>query len=133
MKTESNLRQLISDGISLAADMGPRWAASRVYQTARRRFLMQRRLPLESWNRRPLADWLRPGIPVDPVRYVQWRETGAGKFFFDELPQPDLFLAISQQGAVSQADALLSGWWLYFGMLSVRTGFPPDWFRNSLT
>src|SRR6516225_9507692 len=103
MKTGSNLRQSISDGISLAWDMGPRWAASRVYQTARRRLLMQRRLPLESWNHRPLADWLRPGIPVDPVRYVQWRETGAGKFFFDELPQPHLLSAVSQGGAVSQS------------------------------
>jgi len=133
MKTESNLRQLISDGISLAQDMGPRWAASRVYQTARRRLLMQRRLPLESWNRHPLADWLRTGIPVDPVRYVQWRETGAGKFFFDELPQPDLLSSVSQQRAVSQADALLSGRWLYFGTLSVDAGFPPNWFRNPLT
>jgi asparagine synthase (glutamine-hydrolysing) len=94
---------------------------------------MQRRLPLESWNRRPLADWLRAGIPADPVRYVEWRQTGARKFFFDELPQPDLLSSVSRQQAVSQADAVLSGRWVYFGRLSVDAGFPPNWFRNPLT
>jgi asparagine synthase (glutamine-hydrolysing) len=90
-------------------------------------------LPLESWDRHPLADWLRAGIPADPVQYVQWRQTGAGKFFFDELPQPDLLSTLSRRLAVSQADAVLSGRWLYFGTLSVDVGFPPNWFRNPLT
>jgi asparagine synthase (glutamine-hydrolysing) len=94
---------------------------------------MQRRLPLEGWDRRPLADWLRPGIPGDPVQYVKWRQKGAGKFFFDELPQPDLLSSVSQRQAISQADAVLSGRWVYFGRLSVDAGFPPNWFRNPLT
>jgi len=128
------LPQLISDGISLAQDMGPRWIASHVYQTARRKLpLMRRRLPLENWDRHPLADWLRAGIPADPLRYIQWRQTGAGKFFFDELPQPDLLSTRSRRQAISQADAVLSGKWLYFGTLSVDAGFPPNWFRNPLT
>ena len=134
MKTESNLRQLISDSISLAQDMGLRWVATRVYQLARRRLnVIQRRLPVESWDRHALADWLRIGIPADPVRYVEWRRTGAGKFFFDELPQPDLLSSLSRRQAVSQADAVLSGRWVYFGTLSVDAGFPPNWFRNPLT
>src|SRR5215472_6424135 len=134
MKTSSKLRLLISDGISLARHMGPRWVAGRVYQTIRRRLrVMQRRLPLEGWDRRPLADWLRPGIPTDPVQYVEWRQTGAGKFFFNELPQPDLLSSVSQRQAISQADAVLSGSWVCFGRLSVDAGFPPNWFRNPLT
>jgi asparagine synthase (glutamine-hydrolysing) len=134
MKTRSNLRQLIPDGISLAQHMGPRWIASRLYQAAQRKLhVMQRRLPLESWDQRPLAKWLRDGVPSDPVEYVQWRQTRAGKFFFDELPQPDLLSAVSQRRAISHADALLSGKWVYFGTLSVDAGFPPNWYHNPLT
>jgi asparagine synthase (glutamine-hydrolysing) len=134
MKTGSNLRLRISDAISLVRDMGMRWVASRIYQLAQRRLhVIRRRLPIESWDRHPLADWLRIGIPADPLRYVEWRQTRAGKFFFDELPQRDLLSSVSRRQAVSQADAMLSGRWVYFGTLSVDAGFPPNWFRNPLT
>jgi hypothetical protein len=114
--------------------MGPRWIGARVYHSARNRLhLVQRRLPIEDWDHRPLAAYLRQGVRSDPAGYLQWRQAGAGKFFFDELPRPDLLSSVSQQQAVIQADALLTGRWLYFGMLPVETGMPPNWHRNPLT
>jgi hypothetical protein len=134
MKTRSNLRRMIPDGISLARHMGPRWIASRVHQAVESKLrLMQRRLPLETWDQRPLASCLRKGVPSEPLEYARWRQVGAGKFFFDGLPRTDLLLSASPRQAVSQADALLSGRWIYFGALPVEAGFPPYWHRNPLT
>lgn len=114
--------------------MGPRWLATRAYQEAKTKLrIMQRRLPLENWDQRPLASWLHVRIPSEPSEYVHWRETGAGKFFFGRLPQADLLSSVSNHGAVSQADALLTGRWIYFGMLPVEAGFPPNWHCNPLT
>src|SRR5271166_2389206 len=120
MKTQSNLRRLIPDGISLARHMGPRWIANRLHQAAQSKLqLMQRRLPLETWDQRPLASCLREGIPSESVDYARWRQTESGKFFFDELPRTDHLPSVSRRQAVSQADALLSGRWIYFGAVPI--------------
>jgi len=114
--------------------MGPRWIANRLHQAAQSKLqLMQRRLPLETWDQRPLASCLREGIPSESVDYARWRQTESGKFFFDELPRTDHLPSVSRRQAVSQADALLSGRWIYFGAVPIDAGFPPNWHRNPLT
>jgi asparagine synthase (glutamine-hydrolysing) len=95
--------------------------------------MMKGRLPLEQWDRRPLTHYLQSGISSEPVAYVRWREAEAGRFFFDELPQPGLLSSVSQQQAVADAEELLMGRWAYFGMLPIKVGLPPDWYCNTLT
>ena len=52
------------------------------------------------------------------------REVGSGTFFFDELARTELLLSISQRRAVSEANALLSGRWLYFVYSPLKLDFP---------
>jgi asparagine synthase (glutamine-hydrolysing) len=114
--------------------MGPRWIGVRAYYAAQNKLrLARRRLPIESWDSRPLASHLRSDVPCDPVAYMRWRQSGAGKFFFGELPLADQLSSVSQCQAVSQADALVAGRWIYFGRLSVEAGMPPNWHLNPLT
>jgi asparagine synthase (glutamine-hydrolysing) len=134
MRRFSNPQQVIYEGLALIRHMGPRWIAKRVYQTTLHKSgTLKRRSPLEQWNSRPLADYLRNGISSEPVAYVRWRETGAGRFFFDELPQPDLLSSVSRRKAVVEAERLLMGQWTYFGVHPVKVGLPPDWYSNPLT
>jgi asparagine synthase (glutamine-hydrolysing) len=114
--------------------MGLVWVSRRVKFAARGRLgIMQRRLPMCRWSQRPLAAFLRDGVPSDPVQYRRLRQNSAGRFFFQTLPSADRLASISEAQAVAQADALLRGTWIYFGAIPVKAGFPPNWHRNPLT
>jgi asparagine synthase (glutamine-hydrolysing) len=88
---------------------------------------------MENWDRKPLSTYLRPGVPSNPIEYVQWRQANAGKFFFGDLPALELLSLVSRRQAVDHADAFLNGSWNYFGSLNVRAGVPPKWHVNPLT
>lgn len=125
---------LVADGISLLRHMGPRWVGARACYAAQNKLgLLRRRLPIESWDSRPLKSHLRRDVPPDFSEYVRWRQAGAGKFFFDQLPSASDSQSVSQCQAISHAEALLAGRWIYFGTLPVEAGMPPKWHVNPLT
>lgn len=100
------------------------------YQAALRSGWLRRQTPLYDWGERPLADWLRPGVPADPAGYARFRREQAAPFFFD--PEADLQPGLRQalHGAedrlLGEAEGLLAGRFRLFGE-PVDLGFPPDW------
>ncbi len=113
--------------VSLVRDCGPGWLAFRVrYAAARRLGLPARATPAQPWTARPLAAWLRPGIPADPEGYAGWRAAHPAPFFFEHVPAVD---RVSPR-AGDAADAILAGQWPFFDGTIFPLGFPPPWHRD---
>ena len=111
---------------------GLRWVAFRlVYSLKLRSGYLRRVLPAYQWTERPLAYWLRAGVPSTPEEYKEWRCKNAGKFFFDRVDFDYPFQNSRQP--IDQADAVLDGCWPYFTCNSYEIGMPPDWHLNPMT
>jgi len=111
--------------------LGWRWLFFRAgYELRVRTGLMCWQSPAFTWADRPLARYLRPGVPTAPEAYAQWRRSHSPRFFFQKLPTaPD---AATQALVKTEADALLEGHWVYFSALKLKHPFPPDWHRHPL-
>ena len=119
----------IGEIVSLVRQYGLRRCAYRaVHDAARRTGLLKRRFPAWAWAERPLAAWLRPGVPVDPDGYVAWRGAAGAPFFFAAGRLPHL-RAEWAAGAIETAEAILGGDFPYFSGRAEHLGYPePDWF-----
>lgn len=118
---------------SLYRYFGLSWLLFRASYAARLKTgWMARQMPPYPWTDRPLAYWLREGVPSQPEAYVAWRQANGGRFFFDTLPD-EFPNTINQAQIIAQADAILAGRWPYFSRQSFAVGFPPDWHHNPAT
>ncbi len=100
------------------------------YQAGLRSGLHRRRTPVFEWAERPLARWLRPGVPFEPAAYLEFRRRQAPRFFFpaDETPRV-LADALRRSGASVRgaADEIQNGEFRLFGGDPRKLGIPPDW------
>src|SRR5579859_3105321 len=112
----------------IARYFGIDWLVFRAGYAARiKTGMLRRQMPIYGWDDRPLAYWLKEGVPSNPPAYVRWRAEQPIRFFFTKLPSniPD--------AVATQAEALLSGKWKFFEHTDYELGFPPDWHLNPLT
>ena len=113
---------------------GVGWVAYRIKHSAQHRLgVLARGLPVSSWEKQPLAAFLRPGVPAEPAEYVRWRAVHGGKLFFSRLDDLRPALLPFTIDAVAAADRILAGELELFGATTVQPAFPPNWHRNPLT
>ena len=113
---------------SLYQELGPRWSAFRLaYLFRLRTGLIRLQMPQYSWADRALETWLKKP------------ESSAGRVeraFFplawgsDQLPAN---LPWNKQTAIDEADRILNGEIKYFAHEFVKTGFPPNWYKDYFT
>ncbi len=139
---------------SLYQSLGVRWLAFRVgYALRMRTGLIRRQMPAYRWEDRPLATWLKPGIPFDSESYADWRRHNSPDFFFRPFRAPGQTTGLRERSdertsrhvdearmpdniswnpglAVAEAERLLNGELEYFAHQFIETGFPPDWHRD---
>ncbi len=119
---------------SLYKRFGLRWLLFRAGYALRMRLgILRLQFPVYEWDDRPLAYWLKPGIPSEPENYSAWRNQHAPKFFFDEIPSLPPNLPWNPQLAVDEAEKILAGELRYFEHTPYRIGFPPDWHLDPRT
>lgn len=114
-------------------ELGPRSLALYAsYRLGCRSGWLRLRTPSFRWEDRPLAYWLRPGIPSGPEGFLRHRRTDhPARFTFD--PDADLAPALASvthgEGAslLREAEEILEGRYRLFGGPPRRLGFPPDW------
>lgn len=118
----------------LLRHFGPGWALYRLSRAfSQRTGLLAWRLPAQTWEARPLAIWLRPGVPSQPEAYVAWRQQQAGHLFIEASALEALPAMFDVRDLLAEVDAALAGRWRYFEHIKFDTGFPPDWHLNPLT
>ena len=126
--------RLASTAVKLARAQGLGWLLFRLgYELRLKTGLVRHRLPAYTWESRPLAYWLKDGIPSDPAAYLNWRAEQTRPFFFD-IRDPQLRPALQHfPDTGTGANRVLNGEWSYFSHRVFRVGFPPDWHSNPLT
>lgn len=124
---------------SLYRSLGVRWLALRVgYALRMRTGLIRGQMPAYRWEDRPLATWLKPGIPSGSETYADWRRRNSPDLFFRpflaERSRSDRGGAVAASWdprlAVAEAERLLKGELRYFAHQFIETDFPPDWHRD---
>ena len=118
---------------SLFLELGLRWSAFRLaYAFRHRSGLIRLQMPQYKWADRPLATWLKKGIPAESTAYAEWRKANAPDFFFDNVgagsPRP-----MFSKNAIAEADRILNGEIKFFSHDSHQVGFPPDWHKNDFS
>ena len=118
---------------SLYQSLGARWLTFRLgYALRMRTGFIRKQIPSYRWQDRPLATWLKKGIPSKPEAYAGWRRQQPRKFFFEKAVLPDE-APWDPQLAVAEAERVLSGELKYFAHKFIKTGFPPDWQRDPVS
>jgi len=117
---------------SLFWSHGSRWLLFRVaYALRKRTGYIRLQTPQYPWKDRPLGTWLKKNIPSTPQLYAQWRKQNSPKFFFGNLrAEPS---RSDREGAVDEAERILSGELKYFSHTYYQVGFPPDWHKDPVT
>ena len=122
---------------SLYRELGPRWAIFRVaYAFRLRTGLIRLQMPQYKWTDRPLETWLkeqqssagrveRAFFPFVHLHLAQAQVSRPG-----ELPYN---LPWNSQTAIDEADRILNGEIKYFAHEFVKTGFPPNWYKDYFT
>ncbi|MCE5328012.1 MAG: heparinase II/III family protein [Planctomycetaceae bacterium] len=104
-----------------------------IYDVKRHRGLIKRRFPCWQWAQRPLAFWLKDGVPCDVAAYRSYADTNTGAFFFP-LGKPPMLDEPWGGQAVAAAGRILRGEFPYFSNLWGRLGYPePAWLTNPFT
>jgi asparagine synthase (glutamine-hydrolysing) len=112
--------------------LGPLWVLKRArFALANKLGILERRLPLRSWEDISLAKMLKAGVPGDCKQYCAWRQHNSPRFFSETFPAAQAE-AIVGAGAVAIADQVLRGEFPFFGH-SRKLGFPPQWQVNPLS
>ncbi len=112
----------------LAGRFGWQWLLFRLgYVLCMRVGWMRFQFPPYEWDERPLASWLRPGVPAEPQAYAAWRAEHEPAFFFHGPPSLPADPPWDPQSVVQQAERILQGELLYFEHTPFPIGFPPDW------
>jgi asparagine synthase (glutamine-hydrolysing) len=122
--------------IQLVRHLGLRWVCFRlVYALQLRLGVLQRRTPALPWHDLPLSGWLSEPALAEPSAYAAHRRRACAPRFFASIP-PDTntsyFAAwdagvTSEQLAISQSEAIISGKLNYFETHPRQVGFPPEW------
>jgi hypothetical protein len=125
-------RRRLSDRVAAASQLGLRplfyylW-----YQVALRSGGLRLATPAISWDSRPLAGWLRPGVPTEAEAYAGFRNRTHSVFtasrdprFADELQR---VVGDSRQAVLEEAAAILHGNLRLFEGPARHLGFPPTW------
>ena len=113
---------------SLYQKFGLPWFLFRFGYALRMRLgILRWQQPAYEWDARPLAYWLKPDVPSEPVKYFAWRNQNAPKFFFDGIPSLPRDLPWNPQLAVDEAERILAGELRFFEHTPYQIGFPPDW------
>lgn len=118
---------------SLYRELGLRWSAFRLaYAFRHRSGLIRLQMPQYKWADRPLATWLKKGIPAESTAYAEWRKANAPDFFFDNVgagsPRP-----MFSKNAIAEADRILNGEIKFFSHEYQQTGFPPNWHTDPVS
>jgi asparagine synthase (glutamine-hydrolysing) len=116
------------------------------YALRKRTGYIRLQMPAYQWKDRPLATWLKMGVPSTPDTYTQWRRQNSPKFFFEPLraersgatrhaveAQIPSAIPWDPQTAVDEAERLLSGELKYFSHIYYQVGFPPEWHKDPVT
>jgi hypothetical protein len=122
----------LADAVAAARQLGLRPLSHYLwYQVALRSGWLRLATPAISWDSRPLATWLRPGMPSDPESYAKFRQhthpefmDSPGSQFTDELRR---VVGGSEQAILEEATAILQGNFRLFGGPARHLGFPPAW------
>lgn len=94
---------------------------------------LRRRTPVYAWDERPLAHWMRPGLPTEPAAYLAYRLAPSfpARFLFEPLADLSTSLAKCmghhRSHLLEEANAILHGRFRLFGGAVVALGFPPPW------
>jgi asparagine synthase (glutamine-hydrolysing) len=108
---------------------GSRWLLFRVaYALRKRTGYIRRQLPQYQWTVRPLASWLKQGIPSTAEAYVAWRNQNSPVFFRPEWHASGV--SWDPQTALDEAERILAGKLRYFSHSYYQVGFPPDWHKD---
>ena len=145
---------------SLFWSQGSRWLLFRVaYALRKRTGYIRKQMPQYQWQDRPLATWLKQGIPFTPDAYANWRKHESPKFFFHSRTPGEHrdYPVTARQGsrsewsasvdearvsnnypsnpqiAVDEAERLFAGELKYFGRTYYQVGFPPHWHIDPIT
>ncbi len=119
---------------SLTHRFGLRWLIFRVGYALRTRLgILRLQMPAYEWDDRPLAYWLKPGMPSEPAEYFAWRKQHAPKFLIDGIPTLPDDPSWNPQIAVDEAERILAGELRYFEHTPYPIGFPPDWHLDPRT
>ncbi len=110
------------------------------YALRKRTGLIRLRLPIYRWQDRPLETWLKNGVPSEPEAYAEWRRQNSPIFFFEPLNKHNAGRVAegvprpwNPQTAVEEAERVRNGELKYFAHKFVKTGFPPDWHKDSVS
>lgn len=108
-----------------ARELGPpALARFLIYRAGLHSGWIARRTAPFDWDERPLAGWLRPGVPSDPSAYAAYRARAqAPRFFFPPGDSPPL----APDRTLAEAEEILAGRFRLFGGPPRPLGFPPDW------
>lgn len=102
-----------------------------MYQVLLRLGFLRRRTAAYTWQERPLAWWLCPGMSSDADGYLELRNRSDRRFFIeiDDAFRNSLKQSIGQNvsAVIAEADPILAGKFRLFGSTECELGFPPDW------
>jgi len=126
---------------SLYQSLGARWLMFRVgYALRMRTGFVRKQMPSYAWEDRPLETWLKKKIPSTPKEYAEWRRQNPPKFFFDPLYEQSagrVAEGVSRpwnpKHVVNEAERVLNGELKYFEHKFIKTGFPPEWYKDPIT
>lgn len=120
--------------------LGLRWVLYRAgYALRMKSGLLKRRFPRIDAERLPWSDLVLPGKPVEPERYVAFREASPTRFFFKAGHLPDaavltgLAAEAGRQRTLEIADNYGRGRFLYYSHHVFDLGWPPNWLLNPFT
>jgi len=120
----------------LCRTLGLNWVLFRlIYAIKLRTKSFSRKLPVTSWEEKPLSTFLSEPSLADPKTYLKFRRESAPLFFFKPssyLDYRSFFPKWDSRSAdpVSQADQIIQGNFVYFNNISVQLGVPPNWHFN---
>ena len=103
---------------------------------------LQRGTGLMSWRMRSVQGWeswdlthIAPGVKAGEMRTA--RQNGSRRFFFSDSRSLGAsireILGNEEDSVLAEAERVLAGNLPFFGQVSFASGFPPQWFRNSVT
>jgi asparagine synthase (glutamine-hydrolysing) len=92
---------------------------------------LRRQNPIFAWDSKPLGQLLKVGIPTSDDEYLRFREGSQQDFFFNSNntthSQLKSFHETDIKTAISQAELVLEGTFMFFGDEPFDLGFPPAW------
>ena len=129
----------LNNTVQLLRHFGPGWLMFRVgYALRRRSGMLRRTLPATTWDRQPLASFLRDPQLANVEAYAEARRCSNVRFLFTP-DDADAFRPLfktwdaTSRGPVAAADAIEDGVFRFFEHHDINLGCPPNWHLNPIT